>query len=197
MTGWPPKESPSMTMIAVNPPRGFPFPATLRVIRRGLDLIYLWSGYLAAACMLAILVLTMGQVVTRYAGINLRGLTSYAGYFMAASTFLALAHTLNSGTHIRIETFSALLGRYRRYAEVWALGGTAAIAGWFAYYSCSMVYWSWKLDDISTGLDATPLWLPQMSMAVGTVLFALALADNFVRVLFTGHHGIQKSSEIL
>ncbi len=186
-----------MTMTAINPPRGLPFAAALRAIRRGLDLIYLWSGYLAALCMLAILALTMAQVATRYAGINLRGLTSYAGYFMAASTFMALAHALNNGTHIRIETFSALLGRYRYYAEVWALGCTAAIGSWFAYYSCSMVYWSYKLDDISTGLDATPLWIPQSAMAAGTVLFALALTDNFLRLLFTGKHGIKPSSEIL
>lgn len=186
-----------MTMIAANPPRSVSYPAVLRAIRRALDLIYQSSGYLAGACMLAILLLTMGQVITRYAGINLRGLTSYAGYFMAASTFLALAHALNSGTHIRIETFLSLLGRYRHYAEVWALGCTAAIASWFAYYSCNMVYWSYKLGDISTGLDATPLWIPQLAMAAGTVLFAVALTDNFLQMLFTGRHGIQKSSEVL
>ena len=74
-----------MTMTAVNPPRGFTWPAVLRTVRRGLDTIYLWSGYVAAICMVAVLVLTVGQVATRYLGINLRGLTSYAGYFMAAS----------------------------------------------------------------------------------------------------------------
>lgn len=187
-----------MTMIATTPMRGFsPWGLPLGMLRRMLDTIYLWSGYLAAACMTAILVLTIGQVVSRYAGFNVRGLTNYAGYVMAASTFLGLAHTLNSGTHIRIETFAALLGRYRPYAELWALGATAAIAAWFAYYSCNMVYWSFKLGDISTGLDATPLWIPQSAMALGTVLFAVAFADNFLQYAFTGRHGIKPSTEVL
>ena len=187
-----------MTMIAASPRRAVsPRGVALRIIRRGLDLLYLSSGYLAAACMLAILVITMGQVVTRYAGINLRGLTDYAGYFMAGATFLALAHTLNSGTHIRIETFTGLLGRFRTYAEVWALGCATAIASWFAYYSCSMVYWSYKLGDVSTGLDATPLWIPQAAMAIGNILFAMALADNFLQQLLTGKHAIKPSEEVL
>ena len=187
-----------MTMIATTPMRGFsPWGLPLGMLRRMLDRIYLWSGYLAAAFMTAILVLTISQVVSRYAGVNLRGLTNYAGYVMAASTFLGLAHTLNSGTHIRIETFATLLGRYRPYLELWALGLTAAVAAWFAYYSCNMVYWSYKLGDVSTGLDATPLWIPQSAMAIGTVLFAVALADNFLQYAFTGRHGIKPSAEVL
>ena len=147
--------------------------------------------------MLAILVLTLLQVVTRYLHVSVSGLSEYAGYVMAASTFLALAHALNSGTHIRIETFAKLLGRHRIWLDIWALGVTAVIAAWFAYYSCSMVWWSLKFNDVSTGLDATPLWIPQSAMALGSVMFAVALADNFVQLLFTGKHSIQKSTEVL
>ena len=37
--------------------------------------------------------------------------------------------------------------------------------------------------DISTGLDATPLWIPQIGMAVGTSLFALAFLNDLVLLL--------------
>ena len=171
--------------------------AVLPAIRSGLDFIYLACGYLAAACMIAILLLTVSQMVFRALAINIRGLTDYAGYCMAAAAFLAFAHTLNNGSHIRIEVFTGLLGRYRVYAEGWALASSTAITGWFAYYSCTMVYWSYKLGDVSTGLDATPLWLPQVPMAIGSVLFTLALADHFLQLLFTGKHGIVPSTEIL
>jgi TRAP-type C4-dicarboxylate transport system permease small subunit len=35
-------------------------------------------------------------------------------------------------------------------------------------------------NDISTGNDATPLWIPQIAMAVGTVLLAIAFVDELV-----------------
>ena len=61
----------------------------------------------------------------------------------------------------------AIVGEHRHVAAT-------GIAAWFAYYSCSMVYWSYTLGDVSQGMDATPLWIPQLSMALGTVLFAIA-----------------------
>jgi TRAP-type C4-dicarboxylate transport system permease small subunit len=169
--------------------------AMLSFVRRGLDLLYTTSAYLAAASMATIFGLTIAQMVCRVLALNVRGLSDYAGYFMAASAFLAFAHTLNHGSHIRIEIFASFLGRYRVYAEAWALACSAAIAGWFTWYAWSMVYWSFKLGDISTGMDATPLWIPQMAMATGSALFTLALIDNLVQLIWCGKHIIQTSSE--
>lgn len=180
-----------MTMAALNTsderaPRSTP----LIAIRRILDFAYLASGYLAAASMVAILVLTLTQVFGRYLGFNFRGLTDYAGYFMASAAFMAFAHTLNSGSHIRIELFLSITGRFRPWMEVLALAISTLVAGWFAYHASMMAYWSYMFGDLSTGMDATPLWIPQLSMAVGSVLLAVALADNLIRFIFTGSSGI-------
>ena len=43
-----------------------------------------------------------------------------------------------------------------------------------------------KLHDISQGQDATPMWIPQLAMAFGTVLVAIAMWDNLIRLIFTG-----------
>lgn len=187
-----------MTVVEMTRAAGLPRLSGLGAfIRRGLDWAYLACGYVAAACMVAILVLTMAQVIGRMTGFNLRGISSYAGYFMAASAFLAFAHTLNAGAHIRIELFLSVLGSRRAIFEKWAFFLSTAIACWLAYYSCALVYWSYVLGDISQGLDATPLWIPQLAMAFGACLFAVSLADHLVRLLFTGRHGIKPSTEIL
>ncbi len=49
--------------------------------------------------------------------------------------------------------------------------------------------WSYTLGDVSQGQDATPLWIPQLVMSVGTVLLALTMVDHFVRLLLTEHAG--------
>lgn len=169
----------------------------MRGLRHVLDTVYLWCAYLAAFCMVMILVVTMLQVVTRYLNITISGLSSYAGYFMAAATFLALAHGLNRGAHIRIETVGRFMGRRRHWLDLVALGTTTLVMAWFAWHACSMVWWSWKFNDISTGMDAMPMWIPQLPMAFGSVLFALALADNLLQLLFTGRHSIQAAAEVL
>jgi uncharacterized membrane protein YcjF (UPF0283 family) len=44
-----------------------------------------------------------------------------------------------------------------------------------------LTFQSWQFNDISTGNDATPLWLPQLAMAAGTVVLLIALVDELVR----------------
>ena len=53
------------------------------------------------------------------------------------------------------------------------------LAALFAFYSVRLAWQSHGYDDISTGNDATPLWIPQLGMAVGAVVFAIATVDEF------------------
>jgi TRAP-type C4-dicarboxylate transport system permease small subunit len=177
--------------------RGNAGPHPLDGIWRKLDCIYLYAGYLAALFLVCIFLTTILQVFSRIAGVNISGLTDYAGYFMAASAFLAFAHTFNKGAHIRIELFMSMMGRFRRQAEWFSFFISAAIASWLSYYTWSMVYWSRKLNDISTGLDATPIWIPQMSMAFGVTLLAICVIDHSLRLLLTGNHQLPASPDAL
>ncbi len=42
-----------------------------------------------------------------------------------------------------------------------------------------LAYQSWQFNDISTAADATPLWIPQIAMAAGTLILLVAFADEF------------------
>ncbi len=103
---------------------------------------------------------------------------------MAAASFLALAGTLVQGDHIRVTlVISRFTGTKRRAFEIFCLILAIAISGAFAFYSVKMAWWSWKFNDISTSNDATPLWIPQLGMAVGTVIFCIAYVEELVLVL--------------
>jgi hypothetical protein len=39
---------------------------------------------------------------------------------------------------------------------------------------------SHRIHDISTSNDATPLWIPQIAMAVGTLVLLVALVDEWL-----------------
>jgi TRAP-type C4-dicarboxylate transport system permease small subunit len=172
-------------------------PHQLAKLWAGLDRFYLYCGYLAAFFLVCIFLTTMLQVGSRWMGINIRGLTDYAGYFMAASAFLAFPHTFNRGAHIRIELFMSMMGRFRFAAEWLSFFASSAIAVWLAYFAWSMVYWSRALNDISQGLDATPIWIPQLSMAVGLSVLALCVIDHGLRFLISGDHQLPASPDAL
>jgi TRAP-type C4-dicarboxylate transport system permease small subunit len=172
-------------------------PVRIEKIWNMLDRVYLYAGYLAAFFMVCIFVITMLQIFGRLVGYNPRGLTDYAGYFMGASAFLAFAHTLNRGSHIRIELFLSVMGPARPIVERLSFILSALIGLWFSWYSWSMVYWSYKLGDISQGMDATPIWIPQLSMAIGISLLALSVADHGLRLILTGDHQLPAAPDAL
>lgn len=166
-------------------------------MRRVLDGLYNSAAALAALCMVGLLVMVMLSIVSRQMGFNVRGTDAYAGYLMAGAGFLALAHTLKKGEHIRVTLIvNALRGSWRKALEIWSLGFASLLSTVMAFYSCRLVWDSLKFNDVSTGVDATPLWIPQLVMAVGTVVFAIAFIDDFILELL-GKRQQHSSSEML
>ena len=165
------------------------------IIRKTLDFLYLAAGVLAALCLVSILLLIVAQMVARWTGEIFPGAPDYAGYAMAAASFLAFANALNKGAHIRVSILLKAVPRGpKRLLEIWCFGLGAAIAWYFTYYAYWFVYWSWKFNEVSQGQDATALWIPQSVMVVGGGLLAIALTDNLLHVLFKGEHRITRDT---
>lgn len=150
-------------------------------MRRTLDALYDGCAWLAAVAMIGVLVMVLLSVLGRQLAFHLPGTDAYAGYSMAAAGFLALAHTLKRGEHIRVTLLLGKLGgRARQGMELWSLSVAVLLAGLFAWFSVRLVLQSIEFHDISTGNDATPLWIPQLAMALGTLMLLVALVDEWV-----------------
>ncbi len=165
----------------------------MTILRRLLDLLYTIAGVLAALCLIAILALILLQMLARWTGEVFPGAPDYAGYAMAAASFLAFAHALNRGSHIRVSlVLNALPPAARRWLEVWCFAVGAAVAWYLAWFTWRMIGFAIRFNDVSQGQDATPLWIPQSAMLVGMVILAIALTDHLVRLVVTGAHGVTR-----
>jgi TRAP-type C4-dicarboxylate transport system permease small subunit len=156
-------------------------------VKSPLKPLYNACGALAGAAMIALLALVVINIFGRLMGFYLRGADAYAGYCMAAASFFALAYALGHGDHIRVTLFlQKLSGWPRRALELWCLGVACVLSGLFAYYAIKMVWWSYSFNDVSQANDATPLWIPELSMAIGVSVLFIAFAEAFIRVLRGG-----------
>ena len=149
-------------------------------MRKLLDSLYDGAAWLAALFMVGLLAMVLLGVVSRLLHFHVPGTDAYAGYLMAGSGFLALAHTLKRGEHIRVTLLlSSLRGRARRGLEMWALSAAVALSALFAFYSVRLAWNSRAFNDVSTGNDATPLWIPQIAMALGSLVLVVAFVDEW------------------
>jgi len=154
-------------------------------MRRLLDALYDGAAALAALFMVGLLVMVLLSIVSRLLHFHVPGTDAYAGYLMAGAGFLALAHTLKRGEHIRVTLFLDRLGdgAVRRAMEILCLALAIALSLFFAWYSWTMMWWSFAYNAISDAQDRTPLWIPQIAMAVGVSILAIAFVDELVAVL--------------
>lgn len=151
---------------------------------RGLDWLFHAGGVLAAVFLACVGALTFAQILGRLLGFLVPSGAEFAGFAMAASTFLAMAWTLRMGSHIRVSLFvQKLQPRYRNLVEIWCLLVAAGVVGLLAYSTVLMVRDSYDFGDLSSGLVAVPLWIPQSAMAIGMVLLEIAIVEQLVLVL--------------
>ncbi len=147
-------------------------------------MLYGAAAWAAALCMIGTLVMILLSIAGRMFDFHVRGTDAYAGYCMAAAAFLALAHTFKRGEHIRVTLFLDRFGpTTHRVLQVWSHGAGLLLAGLLAWFSVRLVWQSFQFNDISQGNDATPLWIPQLAMALGSIIFVIAMADSLVGVL--------------
>ena len=116
------KASPSSTLSIVE------------LMRRLLNAIYASTAALAALSMCGLLCMVLLSILSRQIHVHVPGTDAYAGYLMAGAGFLALAHTLKRGEHIRVTLVLGLFkGGARKGMEIFSLGLAGLLAGLFAF----------------------------------------------------------------
>jgi len=146
-----------------------------------LDALFKGLGELGAFFIFATLAIEVVGIVLRQLGYSMAGSDAYAGYFLAAGSFLALGHALREGDHIRVTLIlQRLRGRARWWMEILCLAIASALSVYFAWFAARLVWGSYSFNDVSQNVDATPLWIPQLTMAVGLAGLALAFIEQLV-----------------
>lgn len=130
---------------------------------------------MSCLAMVAAFVTVALGIAARLANWDLPGLDAYAGYAIAAALFLALPSTLIRGEHIRVTLLlERAPHRLRQGLEWWSLAAALGLSAYMAWYALRLVWVSYETHDMSPGADASPLWIPQIAMALGCVGFAMA-----------------------
>jgi TRAP-type C4-dicarboxylate transport system permease small subunit len=164
---------------------------------RLLDGFYRGLLYLGAFFMVTTLLSIILGVAGRQFGFDIPGLDAYAGYSIAAALFLALPATLRTGDHIRVTlVLNKLTGMSRTIADYWCLASASAIATYMAYFSIRLVWVSYTTHDVSPASDASPLWIPQMVMAIGCIGLSVAFIEDLCRKIFSCERIVLPAAEM-
>ncbi len=152
-------------------------------MRRALDSAYQWAGALGATCVALICVLMIVQTMGRHFGFPTGAINDLVAWLCAAAAFLTMAHAFKHGDFVRVTlVLEKVSPATRQRLELACLAVAAVAVAYLAWWACRFTYESWQFNELAQGLWAIPIWIPQMSFAVGSLLFLVAIIDELVIV---------------
>ena len=164
-------------------------PATgpIAAFQRFVDLLALAAAYLAAACLVTMVLLVLLEIsvgllsrVIPAVPSGIRFAWEYSAYLMGAAFMFGGALTLRSGMQIRVELLlRAGQGRFERPLELFSSLVGAVFLGILAWSLGAFTWQSWTSSQVS-GDTLTPLWIPQGALALATTIFALQALARFL-----------------
>lgn len=143
-----------------------------------------YQGLLVLSCLsmvAALLAISLNMLTRLVDGWAIAGLDGYAGYAIASALFLALPAAFWRGDHIRVNALvNRSSGRLRATLDYWALGLGVALSIYLAWFAVRLVWQSYMFHDVAPSGDATPMWIPQLTMALGCIGFAIAMLHALI-----------------
>ncbi|MBV6487584.1 MAG: TRAP transporter small permease [Pseudorhodoplanes sp.] len=150
-------------------------------MRRVSELFSLGCFVVAAAAMVLMCVVVLAQVIGRLFGILVPSAPEIAGYCMAASSFMALAYTFRNGGHVRVSLLLYRLGPgLRLRAEILCLTIATLLSGFFLFYLVDMTIETYEVGEVSSGVVAIPLVIPQILLTIGVAALLTSVAEALI-----------------
>ncbi len=172
---------------------------------RVLQRIYDICGWIAGGLILCICLLISAQILLNAFGRLSPGtlpstIPSYAdfsGFMLAGATFLALAHTLRAGGHIRVNLVTGRLPlRAQVVMEGFVLIAASVLIGFATWFVGGLVLESLHYGDVSNGIIPVALWIPQSAAAFGLGLLLIAVLHTFVDLIRAGTPILSSPDEV-
>lgn len=162
------------------------------------DRCAVWGGYLSGLIICLGLGLTLTEIVLR----SLFNRTSYvaeeyAGYFMCALTFSALAYTLKERGHIRMTFLHKVVKGHPRLILDTVCYVIGFLFCFYLSYFNSMFFWdSVIVGSQSMQISETYLAVPQFFLALGALMLMIQFLGEFLRSILM-LKGVIDTSELL
>jgi TRAP-type C4-dicarboxylate transport system permease small subunit len=141
------------------------------------------SGHVQAWLTMALMILVMVDVISRYVMQNPLAISDeYGGFCLVAITCIGLAYAWKTRSHVRVEfIIKKLPVRKRQWLRLFTLFIAIVFTGFMVYGAIKLVSISLMFGTRSTSWLRTPVAWPQMTIVIGAILMFLQLIVEIIK----------------
>ncbi|MDD9302965.1 MAG: TRAP transporter small permease subunit [Desulfobacter sp.] len=144
------------------------------------------GGACLSALFMVLIVLVIAVEILLRSVFNTSTLISdeYSAYFFVGVVLLGLAFTFKEDGHIKITLVTSVLGeKGQAVLDVLTTAVAIGVTSFALYYASLMVYDSWALGMQADTISETPIYLSQLVIPLGLLLFDLQLGARLLKRL--------------
>lgn len=137
----------------------------------------LLGAYLSSILILSLAILVISEIFSRhFFDTSTMIADEYSGYLYLSAIFLGLAYTLQENAHIRINIITSKLStKSNKIIDVIAGLTSISVLFFILYRTILFTYESYDMEMLSERVSETPLYLTQIVMPIGIILFIIAM----------------------
>ncbi|MCX7237278.1 TRAP transporter small permease [Polynucleobacter sp.] len=152
--------------------------------RRFLDGLYALGGALSACAVFVILVLMIGASIGRQLDWRVSWINDVVAWLCASAAFLGMAYSFRNGDFVRVTLLlEAVSPPVRRWMELISLATAFVAITYLGYWAALFTYQSWEFNEIAGNMVAIPIWIPQCSFVIGSIVLVVAVIDECLCVI--------------
>jgi TRAP-type mannitol/chloroaromatic compound transport system permease small subunit len=160
----------------------------IRTLTRFTDRVYTATGWGCGITFLLLGIFITYQSVARKFGWPQAPATDrMSGYALALAATWAFSYALRTGSHVRIDVLLPFMPPKVRAVADWlalaSIGFFTSITAWKVWV---MVLTSYQIHSISNDYPLTPLWIPQMLVAIGFSLLGFTTIEMMASMMAEG-----------
>lgn len=143
----------------------------------------LWGAYISGVLLVSLVILVMSEIIGRhFFDTSTMIADEYSGYIYLSAIFLGLAYAFEQKAHIRINIISERVSKSTNRAIDIVSGIVSILVLAFIFYRTLLfTYDSYDMEMLSEAVSETPLYLTQIVMPVGFLLFILSILSFVIR----------------
>jgi len=161
------------------------FPTALRQYRSWTTKLSYHGGLAGAMCIVVLTLLVTVTVLGRYSGaFSVLFTHEVAGYLLISLAFIGMAYTDEKEGHIHVDLLTCRLTlRARRSLQVIASFLLLGFLVLLLWQCLDLVLTSYQTKILAPTVSRTPLYIPQILLTIGLLLFALAAINRITKNL--------------
>lgn len=144
------------------------------------------GAFIASGLLIALVALIMLEVVLRYFfNTSTMRADEYSGYLYLALVCFGFGYTFLKDGHIRITFLTAKISsKSSSLVDIFAGTVTLGLLAFMLYRTVLLVWDSYQTGVVSEAVSATPLYIPQLMLPIGLVVFMVAVFSFILQRMF-------------